>query len=274
MGPDPPDLEETMKILLRALRTLIATTAIAVSCAASATSFSTNYSDLWWNATESGWGVNVTQQADTMFLTLFVYGQNATPVWYAATLQFVGEGINGQISFSGDVYETRGPWFGGAFNPSQVTLRKVGTMTFASNSVANAVLQYSVDGTIVTKNIQRQTLVDNNLSGTYLGATQDLTLGCSNPANNGTRTSDVGTITITHSGKSVTIQAPTCAFTGTYGQDGQAGTVAGTYTCTTGASGSITFYDLRTEVSGILGRYTGQDSSCSFNGNIGALRKP
>jgi hypothetical protein len=258
----------------RAARNVIAAAALGVSCAASATSFSTNYSDLWWNATESGWGLNVSQQADTMFLTLFVYGQNASPVWYSATLQFLGDGINGQKSFSGDLYATTGPWFGGAFNPSQVALRKVGTITFASNNVTSAVLQYSVDGTIVTKNIQRQTLVNNNLGGTYLGTTQDLTSNCANNADNGTRTSDVGTITVTHTGTSVTIQAPTCTYTGVYGQDGQAGTVAGTYTCTNGASGSVTFYDLRTEVSGLLGRYTGQDASCSFNGNIAALRKP
>jgi len=260
--------------LTGAARNLAAAAALAVSCAASATSFSTNYSDLWWNATESGWGANVTQQADTLFVTIFVYGQNAAPAWYSATLQFVGEGINGAKSFTGDLYETHGPWFGGAFNPSQVTYRSVGTMTFASNTVTAAVLQYSVDGTIVTKNIQRQTLVNNNLGGTYLGATQDLTVGCSNSSNNGTRTSDVGTITVTHTGTSVTIQAPTCTYTGTYGQDGQTGTVAGTYTCSNGASGAVTFYDLRTEVSGLLGRYTGQDASCSFNGNIGALRKP
>lgn len=260
--------------LRRVARNLLAAAALAASCAAGATGFSTNYSDLWWNPAESGWGVNVTQQADTLFATIFVYDQDASPVWYSATLQFAGEGINGQISFTGDLYQTRGPWFGGAFNPSQVSYRKVGTMTFASNSVASAVLQYSVDGTIVTKNIQRQTLVDNNLAGTYLGATQDVTFSCGNPADNGTRTSDVGTITITHVGTSVTIQAPTCSFTGTYGQDGQVGTVAGTYSCTTGASGSITFYDLRPEVSGIVGRYAGSDASCNFSGNLGALRKP
>jgi hypothetical protein len=258
----------------RAFCTVLAAAAIATSGASWATSFSTNYSDLWWNPTESGWGANITQQADTMFVTLFVYGQSASAVWYSATLVFTGESINGQKSFSGDLYETRGPWFGGAFNPSQVTYRQVGTMTFASNSIATGVLQYSVDGTIVTKNIQRQTLLNNNLGGSYLGGTQDVTSGCANSADNGTRTSDLGTITITHTGTTVTIQAPTCTFTGTYGQDGQAGSVAGTYTCTTGASGSITFFDLRTEVGGIIGRYTGQDSSCQFNGNIGALRKP
>jgi len=56
---------------------------------------------------------------------------------------------------------------------------------------------------------------------------------------------------MTQVGTGVTIQAPTCSHTGTYGQDGQARTVAGTFSCTTGASGSITFYDLRPEVRGI-----------------------
>jgi hypothetical protein len=258
----------------RALFAVLAASTVCLSGTPSATSFSTNYSDLWWNPTESGWGANITQQADTLFVTLFVYGQNAAPAWYSGTLTFAGDGINGQKTFTGDLYETHGPWFGAAFNPSNVTYRKVGTATFASNNTVTGVLQYSVDGTIVTKNVQRQTLVDNNLGGTYLGATQDVTSGCANAANNGTRTSDVGTITVTHTGTAVTIQAPTCTFTGTYGQDGQAGTVVGTYTCTTGASGSITFFDLRSEVSGIVGRYTGQDSSCQFSGNIGALRKP
>jgi hypothetical protein len=258
----------------RAICSAVAASMLCLSGALWATSFSTNYSDLWWNPTESGWGANITQQADTMFVTIFVYSQNAAPAWYSATLTFAGEGINGQKTFTGDLYETHGPWFGAAFNPSNVTYRKVGTLSFASNSTSTGVLRYSVDGTVVTKNVQRQTLLDNNLAGTYLGATQDLTSGCANPANNGIRTSDVGTITITHGGSAVTIQAPTCTFSGTYGQDGQAGSVAGTYTCTTGSSGTITFYDLRSEVSGIMGRYTGQDSACTFNGNIGALRKP
>ena len=258
-----------------AIRLLIAACTLAAAGGSAATAFSTDYSDLWWNPAESGWGANVTQQADTMFVTIFVYGQNATPVWYVATLQFAGEGINGQKSFTGDVYATTGPWFGGAFNPSQVTARDVGTMTFASNSVNSAVLQYSVDGTIVTKNIQRQTLVDNNLAGTYLGALSDLASGCTNSADDGTRRSELGTITITHSGTNVTLQGPTCAYTGTYAQAGQVGVMSATYTCTDGRSGNATFYDLRVEISGILGRYSATDSThCTLAGNLGALRKP
>src|SRR5205814_2240827 len=43
----------------------------------------TNYQDLWWAAggVESGWGVNVTQQGETLFATWFTYGSDGAPLW-------------------------------------------------------------------------------------------------------------------------------------------------------------------------------------------------
>ncbi len=42
----------------------------------------TNYQDLWWNAAEGGWGVNVTHQDNTLFATLFTYDETgATCGW-------------------------------------------------------------------------------------------------------------------------------------------------------------------------------------------------
>jgi hypothetical protein len=260
--------------LTRALRGGCLATALLGAPLTGATTFSTNYSDLWWVPTESGWGLNVAQQADVMFVTLFVYGPQGQPVWYSATLAFESDGLNGNKTWSGDLYQTTGPFYEAPFDPSQVTLHKVGVASFASNSTNEAVFRYVTGTTFVTKDIVRQTLVDDDLSGTYLGATSDVSTGCINPANNGIRTEDPGTITISQTGTAVTIQAPSCKFTGTYAQAGQMGTIAASYTCTNTAHGSITFYEMRVEQSGITGRYTGHDSSCSFFGNIGALRKP
>ena len=39
---------------------------------AQATTYSTDYTDLWYNPNESGWGLNLIQQYQTMFGTLFV----------------------------------------------------------------------------------------------------------------------------------------------------------------------------------------------------------
>src|SRR5215469_245712 len=132
-----------------------------------ATSFSTDQSDLWYIVAESGWGMQLVQRGNTIFATLFVYGQNGAPTWYVATM--VPTGTASQ--WSGDLYATTGPWFGTVpFNPADVVATKVGTMTWTQQTAATGTLNYVVNGTAVTKNVVRQTLVFDDFSGTYLGA--------------------------------------------------------------------------------------------------------
>src|SRR4029450_7840006 len=40
-----------------------------------------NYQDLWWNASESGWGMNITHQDDILFATLFTYAADGQGMW-------------------------------------------------------------------------------------------------------------------------------------------------------------------------------------------------
>jgi hypothetical protein len=67
-----------------------------------------HYQDLWWNPTESGWGLNITQQSDIVFATLFTYAEDQSPIWYvmsAGRRQPDG-------SFSGELYRVAsGPPF-------------------------------------------------------------------------------------------------------------------------------------------------------------------
>src|SRR5579862_199993 len=42
----------------------------------------TNYQDLWWNPTESGWGINLTHQGNTIFATWFTYADQGRPFWF------------------------------------------------------------------------------------------------------------------------------------------------------------------------------------------------
>ena len=44
----------------------------------------TNFSDQWWNPNESGWGISVLQQADVIFVDLFVYDTAGNPTWFTA----------------------------------------------------------------------------------------------------------------------------------------------------------------------------------------------
>lgn len=257
---------------IRWLRAALVVLATSLPPGAGATAFSTNYSDLWWVPTESGWGANVSQQAATMFVTMFVYGPSGQPAWYVATLDYIGTNVAGEAVFRGDLLATVGPWFGGPWIPAQYQWRKVGTMTFQSAFVAQATLSYTVDGTSVVKPIERQTLRNNDMTGTYYGGTIDTTYGCGNPFLNGITTRDSGAMVVTQNGPLIQIQTPTCRFSGTYTQQGQIGRADTTYVCTSGAVGSVTFFDMVVETSGVLGRYTGHDNVCSFDGSFGGVR--
>ena len=99
-----------------------------------ATQFSTDGTDLYWNPNESGWGLQVVQEADVIFVTLYVYDPG-NPIWYTGT------GIaqtNSTSIWAGDLYQTTGPWFGApVFNPALVTTTKVGTLTLDHSASVN-----------------------------------------------------------------------------------------------------------------------------------------
>jgi hypothetical protein len=112
---------------------------------------STNYQDLWWNAAESGWGVNITHQDNTLFATLFTYDATGKGLWLvmsAGTRQSDG-------SYLGDLYQTAGPAFNA--NPfTGVTVATVGTMRLRFSDGNNGTLTYTYNGASVTKAITRQ----------------------------------------------------------------------------------------------------------------------
>src|SRR6185437_4722556 len=68
----------------------------------------TNYTALWWNSAESGWGLNVNQQGDIVFATLFDYDLDGTPMWL-----FMSKGMRQGTgdTFSGTLYRSVGAPF-------------------------------------------------------------------------------------------------------------------------------------------------------------------
>lgn len=110
---------------------------------------------LWWNPDESGWGLNLNQQGNLAFGTLFTYDAGRAPSWFvmsAGALQADG------TTFTGDLYRTTGPAFNAnPFTPiTGANVSRVGTMSIAFSHANAATLTYSIDGTAVTKSIQRQ----------------------------------------------------------------------------------------------------------------------
>lgn len=252
---------------------LVASMAFAMP--ASATSFSTDYTDLWFNPAESGWGVNVIQQGNTMFATLFVYGPDQTARWYVAS-GLVGAS---SVAFTGPLYRTTGPYFGAAWTGGGPAVQ-VGTMTFNFNSPTTGTLSYQVDGVAVTKSIQRQTFVANSLSGNYLGGLTAQSSACSTGSNTPILIFDNFTVTHTAS-NSISIpvrfftgggSAATCTFNGTYSQNGKMGTIGGSWSCTTGNTGAFNITQIDVTIHGWTGRFSGNDQFCTYNGNFGGVR--
>ena len=253
---------------------------LAVSLPAAATTYSTDFTDMWFNANESGWGVNVIQQADMIFATLFVYGADNTPRWYVT-----GGGLQGSggSTFSGSLYSTTGPYFGGAFNPASVGNAIVGSMTLNFSGPNSGTLTYTVNGVSVTKAITRQPIRSDNLSGHYIGGLIANGTGCNGVSNgpieifdNLTVSQNGGALTATVNFFNATGQASTCTFSGTYTPQGRLGAASGNFTCTFGATpgnaGSFTMSALDASTTGFSGNFSGRDQFCSYSGFFGGVK--
>lgn len=110
-----------------------------------------DYTDLWWNPAESGWGLDFVQHpSGQAFATWFVYGADGTPIWYVVP---GGQWQDG-ATFRGDVYATTGPNFG-SFDSSRVTRTRVGDAGFYFGfGGMSAVI--TVDGKTVYRRLVRQ----------------------------------------------------------------------------------------------------------------------
>ena len=114
-----------------------------------------NYQDIWWAApagVEAGWGLNLTHQGDTIFLTWFTYAQNRSPLWMAATAVKTAQG-----TYTGALYQTIGPPFNSVpFDPTKVVATAVGTVTLTFTDGNTGTFDYTVNGEEQTKAITRQ----------------------------------------------------------------------------------------------------------------------
>jgi hypothetical protein len=118
-----------------------------------------SYQGFWWNAqagSESGWGLSIAHQGDTLFVTWFTYDLAGRAWWLALTARKIAPD-----AYAGDLYETTGPPFDsrpfpplGA--PGGATATPVGTATLAFTDSGNGTFAYSVGGVAQAKSITRQ----------------------------------------------------------------------------------------------------------------------
>jgi len=221
----------------------------------------TDYSDMWFIPAESGWGVNLTQNENVIFMTFFIYGPDNQPKWYVA---ITARDANG--NFTGSLFSTVGTYFGLPWNPADhpaATL--VGTATFAPVNPYQGTLTYTLlGGPTVFKSIVRETLVAITLTGNYTGGQAGGYSACSNSGDNflykdsfdlqvsqGTSNS-----VFTFSYPSISNPTLTCSLSGALVQNGQLSSVpSASYQCNDGLNTTASMSEIKKTAQGIEGRF-------------------
>lgn len=251
------------------MKRMLVVIALLVACRAQAFSQAgEDITDLWWNPAESGWGMNVIQQGDTSFVTMFVYGADNQPTWFSASsLRYVRfDAATEEFIHEGELFRTTGPAYGaGGFDPNAVTVRRVGYLQFrlslstARNTVYRGRVIYTVDNVEVTKpNLERASLRKSDHSGAYAGAFRFTTSGCTDASLNGEYVL-YGPTTVTQSGTDqlaidVVRDGGTyaCSYSGRYYQAGRNGVIpSGSFSCNDGARGTFAATDIASGLTGM-----------------------
>ena len=94
------------------LRTLCASVLLACALVAPQASARTDYTDLWWNPVEAGWGLNLVQAQNFLFATFFVYGPGNQPLWYTGEMTRDASG-----AYVGPLFATTGTYFASSPQP-------------------------------------------------------------------------------------------------------------------------------------------------------------
>ena len=266
--------------MLHTLRISTLALVAALSLPARATTTITDYEDIWYNApaeSQSGWGVNIAQQGEVLFATMFIYGSDNTPRWYVSTLQSAGDNVtfHGDLLGIGTGTYFAAPWAGIA------NVQTVGTMSFVFASATTGTMTYTVNGASVTKSIVRQSWGSDVLSGTYVGAVRGFGPNC---GTTGVRVP--GTLTVSHTPPTISMtldfnvppNSGRCSYQGTYSQVGSAGSISGgAYHCdvngvANAVTGSFTVDEIRATRNGWLGRLAVVSPQCNYNGYIGGVK--
>jgi len=198
--------------------------AFAMIGSANATSANTDITDIWWNKLKSGMGFQLINTGTFIFATGFVYGQNNQPTWFYANLTKTS---SNPTTYSGNLGVGTGPFFGGPFNPNNVTRRAAGTMTFVLSSVSAGQISYVIDGVAGNEPVERQPLTLDFYGGPYTVFVTATISACTNAANNGVVTFPVDVDIFQTADAMRTVwkfDGGDCTYEGTYSQLGRMGT--------------------------------------------------
>ena len=140
----------------RSLRRLLLAISFVLCVATPNLAHAQNYSDIWWNPAESGWGLTIADHGPVAFVVWYTYDTDRQPIWFTLTGTFT----NNRKNFSGDLIRTTGPAYNQPFRTELVTVAKVGTADFdfapAGQPAGKATFTYQIGSVRQTKVIERQ----------------------------------------------------------------------------------------------------------------------
>ena len=251
--------------------------ALGASCA-QATNVTTDVTDVWWPNAETGWGIQLVQNADVVFATMYVYGTENQPVFFVALLENPPGGGTG--TWTGTLYVSHGSFFAAPWSPALAGEVPVGTMTFALTGIGTGTLDYTVGADSVSKTLNRQALRLENNDGSYRFTHTWIPSGAGCTASDGFGVAaETGNLSITHvdpDTAAISLQwklAPVefCSMSATYSQLGRLGQYQGTLNCPA-RSGTLTLFEIANRVKGLSGRYTlDWNYNCRYQGRFGGV---
>jgi len=221
-----------------------------------------NYSDTWWNPQEIGTGLQMVQQGETAFVTLYTYGSNGEPMWFVASeARVYAYTSGGRPAFRGTLYRTRGTPFSGTHRNADTQVIPVGEIFLTADADNVLAVEYTVNNITVTKRLERQTFSQPLAPLNYVGQfTLRQSLG-DGSLPYGTR--DFAAEVLLHvneQGQGVLRTSESidgvCDYRGPYKQEGRYGSFSGSYTCQSGLSGTFDVSSLE---------FTGQGVTALFN---------
>lgn len=252
--------------------TIIKTLLAWVLCLASGLSHATNnYQDWWWNPAQSGMGLNVGQQNDSVFVAWFNYGDDTK-----ASFLTMGGVLSGN-TLTGTLYRGTGPVPGPNYNPALVKQVAVGTATLTFNSNTDATLNYSYDNKSGSMALQRFSFASPNLNQTWTVVQTYTKNNCANPRLNESITNIAKIKGQQGAGNNFTFTitdldgANRCIAALALQPAGSRGVAAGSATCYDGSGANVTFDDMSVQAGYLNLSYTltniTEDRSCIQKGN-------
>jgi hypothetical protein len=116
-----------------------------------------DYTDMWWNPAESGWGISIRQKApvggtvDALFAVWYTYDPRKPDTSTAGAADFVplwlvmpGGAWTSPTTFAGRLYVLDGTPYGQAWNASGRRMEDVGSFTFRFSDADNGTFSYVI----------------------------------------------------------------------------------------------------------------------------------